>query len=141
MGCAGSSLLWWGLSLVVASSGVGGRLFFPVVHGLLIEVASLLPSTGSRVLGLIGHELQALKLGLSYPSARGIFLDQGSKLGPLCALHCQLDSYPPRHQTSPGSFFFITGKCLNSSICFSWIFKVWPLVYISELLSSQALLS
>ena len=66
----------------MSSGGVGGRLFFLMVHGLLIEVASLLPSTGSRAPGLSGYGLQALKLGLSYPSARGIFLDQGSKLGP-----------------------------------------------------------
>ena len=39
---------------------------------------------------------------LSGSTAHGIFLDQGS--GP-CLLHWQADSYPLRHQKSPGSMF------------------------------------
>ena len=53
-----------------------------LVHGLLIEVASLVAE----------HRLQAHGL-----SCGGIFLDQG--LNP-CPLHWQVDSYPLEHQES-----------------------------------------
>ena len=74
-----------GLSLVAASGG-----YSPVsVHGLLIEVASLLQGTGSRHTGsvVVAH-------WLSCPAAYGIFPDQGSNW---CSLHRQAGSQALDH--------------------------------------------
>ena len=70
---------------VQAFSSCGERgLLFVAVRGLLIAVASLVGSTGSRHVGsvVVAH-------GLSCSAARGIFPDQG--LNP-CPLHWQADS-------------------------------------------------
>ena len=69
-GCTGSSLLLVGYSLVV-------------VHRLIYVISPVaehgLQSLGSRVVAC----------GLSYPTACGVFLDQGSNP---CLLHWQMDS-------------------------------------------------
>ena len=71
------------------------RLFFVVVSGLLIAVASLVWSTGSSAGSVV------LAQGLSCPMAYGIFPDQGSNL---CPLHWPGDSYPFHQQGSPHDF-------------------------------------
>ena len=75
------------VSLVVASEGSSA------VRRLLIAVASLVWSTGSRRTGsvVVVHRL-------SRPMACGIFPDQG--LNP-CPLHWQADALSPDHQGSP----------------------------------------
>ena len=60
---------------------------------------------GSQASAVAAHWLWAMGAsvavahGLSCSTARGIFLDQGSNP---CPLHWQADSYPLRHQGSPG---------------------------------------
>ena len=75
------------------------ELLFIVVHGLLIAVASLLQSTGSRHMGFSSCGLRAVELagsvavahGLSCSLACGIVPDKGLNL---CPLSWQVDSYP-----------------------------------------------
>ena len=75
------------VSLIVASEGSSA------VRRLLIAVASLVWSTGSRRTGsvVVAHRL-------SRPMACGIFPDQGSNP---CPLHWQADALSPDHQGSP----------------------------------------
>ena len=75
------------VSLIVASEGSSA------VRRLLIAVASLVWSTGSRRTGsvVVAHRL-------SRPMACGIFPDQGSNP---CPLHWQVDALSPDHQGSP----------------------------------------
>ena len=70
------------LSLVVAS-----RDYFVAVHELLIAVASLVRSTGSRLVdfSICGVWTQKLfYMSLFVPWHVGVFLDEGSNLCPLC---------------------------------------------------------
>ena len=70
------------LSLVVAS-----RDYFVAVHELLIAVASLVRSTGSRLVdfSICGVWTQKLcYMSLFGPWHVGVFLDEGSNLCPLC---------------------------------------------------------
>ena len=79
-----------------SSCGKWGPLFI-AVHGLLIEVASLvaehrLSVHGGQSLGLVGCRVQAQYLwhiDLVAPQLVGIFLVQGWNL---CPLHCKVDS-------------------------------------------------
>ena len=97
------SFIFGGLSLVfVAACGLyliavsqGSPLF--AVSQLLIVVASLVKNK----LQSIGWEVVAL--GLSCPTACGIFPDQGSNT---CPLTWQADSLPLDHQGSPVCYFF-----------------------------------
>ena len=84
-----------GLSLVAAS----GDHSVVVVQGFPIAVASLVEH---RFLGMWASWLQSVgsvvvTLGLSYPMACEIFLEQVN----LCLLHWQADSLPLSHQGSP----------------------------------------
>ena len=67
------------------------------VHWLLFAVISLLAAPGLSHAGSIDKVHR-----YSYPTACGIFLDQGSNL---CPLHWQVDSLPLSHQGSPKSDF------------------------------------
>ena len=91
-GCAGSSFLCEGFSLVAASGGHSSSR----CAGPSLSRPLLLRSTGSRRTGsvIVAH-------GPSCSAARGIFPDQGSNP---CPLHWQADSQPLRHQGSPLSF-------------------------------------
>ena len=57
---------------------------------------------------------------LSFSSARGIFLDQGTNP---CPLHCQTDSLPQDHQESPILFFFPIEVLKTDLQCFRYITK------------------
>ena len=70
------------------------------VHGLLIEVASLV-----------------VEQGLSCSATCEIFLDQG--LNP-CLLHWQVDFYPLYHQEVQVFFFFFFFKLFVNYYCFSF---------------------
>ena len=74
-GCAGSSLLHVGFSLVVVDQG----LLFVVVHGLLISRG--FSCGGAQTLGT--QALVVVALGLSCFVACRIFPDQGSNQWPL----------------------------------------------------------
>ena len=67
------------------------------VHWLLFAVISLLAAPGLSHAGSVDKVHR-----YSYPTACGIFLDQGSNL---CPLHWQVDSLPLSHQGSPKSDF------------------------------------
>ena len=69
------------------------------VHGLLIEVASLV-----------------VEQGLSCSAACEIFLDQG--LNP-CLLHWQVDFHPLYHQEVQVFFFFFPNSLLNITVFLS----------------------
>ena len=91
-GCAGSSLMHVGFSLVAE---IGGCSLLAMCR-LLIAAASLvaaprLHSTGSVVVAR----------WISCSAAGGILLDQGSNL---CLLHWQVGSLPLSPQGSPGMF-------------------------------------
>ena len=87
-----------GLSLVAASGGHSSSR----CAGLSLSQPLLLRSTGSRRAGSI-----IVARGPSCSAACGIFPDQGSNP---CSLHWQADSEPLRHQGSPRTFSFKTGK-------------------------------
>ena len=74
--------------------------FLTVVRGLLVAVASLLRSTGSRRAGLsiCGTWAQLWHMGLVALRHVGIFPDQGWNL---CPLRWQADSQPLCYQGSP----------------------------------------
>ena len=74
-GCAGSSLLHVGFSLVAVDRG----LLFVVARGLLLSRG--FSCGGARALGT--QALVVVALGLSCFVARGIFPDQGSNQWPL----------------------------------------------------------
>ena len=109
-GCAGSSLLYSGFSLVAVSRGCS----LIVVHGLFIAVASLVVEHGAlgctgfsssgtwvQEFWFLGSRAQTGSIvvhGLTCPEACGIFPDLGLNL---CLLHWQADSLPWSHQGSP----------------------------------------
>ena len=83
--------LWlcWAFIAAQAFSRCGDRgLLFVVLHRLLIAVASLLQSTGSRAPASVVAVLGSVVVvhGLRCPVACGIFPDQGSNL---CPLRCK----------------------------------------------------
>ena len=89
-----------------------------VVHGLLIAVASLLGSMGSRELSLSSCGSRLLKAGsmivvrrLICSKAHGIYLEQGSSL---YLLHQQADSLPLSHQGGPQLVFLNCHTGVNS---------------------------
>ena len=94
---------WAGSPLLLrAFTSCSERVLLSVVPGLLIAVASLVTSPGSRHMGsvVVAHELNC-------PKACGILPGQGSKLYPL---RWQADSYPLYHQESPGKLFLMEIK-------------------------------
>ena len=109
-GCAGSSLLYSGFSLVAVSRGCS----LVVVHGLFIAVASLVAEHGAlgctgfsssgtwvQEFWFLGSRAQTGSIvvhGLTCPEACGIFPDLGLNL---CLLHWLADSLPWSHQGSP----------------------------------------
>ena len=100
-----AALALWYRAWAFSNCGEQG-LLFTVVHSLLIAVASLGWSTGSRCAGFSSCSMHALECvgsidvvhGLSCSTACGIFLDQGLNS---CPLHWQVDSQPLDHQGRP----------------------------------------
>ena len=91
-GCTGSSLLH-GLSLVAKSR----ECSLVLICGLLLAMASLLQSSGSRAV-VVEHRL-------SCSEVFGIFLDQGSNP---CPLRWQTDGFQPTVSPGKSSSIFLT---------------------------------
>ena len=87
--------MWMAPRLDTSSSLLLHRLPLVAELGLLIAVASLVVSTGSRYVGFSSYSSW---IWHSCSAASGIFLDQG--LNP-CSLYWQADSYPLHHLESP----------------------------------------